>query len=212
MTNPIENRIFIRIAKKSDHKVLADIHMECGKAQIDAFMHKLGKNFLQTYYRILLEEKNSIVLIALDHNGYGVGFHSGTMKAEEHLQNMKRHKFVFGLSLLPVFIKNPKIIKEVLLRNGYLSSKSNSSSFGVNRGPRGEYWAWRPSAKDPENSLRLHKIWYNIIKEFGILSVKSEVDLSNKRVVKSIKLMGGIFLDEVTLPDGRKRAIVEYKL
>jgi len=55
------------------------------KAQIDGFMHKLGKTFLRTYYKVLLEEKNSIILIAIDHNGYGVGFHSGTMKAEEHL-------------------------------------------------------------------------------------------------------------------------------
>lgn len=204
--------MIIRIAKKSDYKILADIHMECGKAQIDGFMHKLGIFFLQTYYKVLLEEKNSIVLIALDHNGYGVGFHSGTMKAEEHFENMRKHKFAFGFSLIPAFIRNPHIIKEVLLRNGYLSSKNSSSSFGVNSGPRGEYWAWRPTMKDPENSLKLHKIWYNIMKEFGIISVKSEVDLSNKRVVKSIRLMGGIFLDEVTLPDGRKRAIIEYKL
>ena len=46
----------LRIAKQSDSKILANIHMECGKAQINGFMHKLGELFLRTYYYVLLKE------------------------------------------------------------------------------------------------------------------------------------------------------------
>jgi len=44
-----------RLAKQSDYKTLAEIHLECGKIQPDGFMHQLGIYFLITYYNILLK-------------------------------------------------------------------------------------------------------------------------------------------------------------
>lgn len=204
--------MIFRIAKQSDYKILADIHMECGKAQIDGFMHKLGKSFLKTYYKILLNEKNAIVLIAEDENEYCVGFHSGTTKAEEHLLNLKRHKFILALSLLTVIIRKPKIISDILKRNRHLSSENKKNSFGVKSGPRAEYWAWRPSYNKTNESISLQQTWCNILFELGYDHFKLEVDISNKNVFNYYKILGCKIIEEINLQDHRKRVIIQYSL
>lgn len=204
--------MIIRIAKLSDYKVLADMHLECGKVQIDGYMHKLGKSFLKTYYKILLNEKNAIVLIAEDENEYCIGFHSGTTKAEEHLSSLKRHKFILALSLLPAIIRKPKIISGILLRNKHVSSENEINSFGVKNGPRAEYWAWRPSYKKPNDSILLQQTWCHILNELGYDHFKLEVDISNKNVYNYYKILGCKIIEEINLKDQRKRVIIKYPL
>ena len=48
-----------RIAKESDAKSLALIHIECSKHQQGGFMHRLGFKFLKKYYEITSNNKNS---------------------------------------------------------------------------------------------------------------------------------------------------------
>ncbi|TAL59636.1 MAG: hypothetical protein EPN88_17055 [Bacteroidetes bacterium] len=201
--------MIFRIAKQSDCKILAKIHLECAKNQVDGFMHRLGLPFLVQYYRIFVEEKHSLIVLA-EENGKVLGFHSGTLLAEEHQNAIAGNKLKLGLAVVLSLLKDYKLFGEVIKR--YKSLKSTDDDFRVKNGPRGEYWAWLPGYKDASNSLKLHKIWHSILKEMGATFVRSEVDLSNTRVVKSIELMGGVFLSDVTLDDGRKRAIVEYKL
>ena len=201
--------MIFRIAKKSDCTILAKIHFECAKNQIDGFMHRLGIPFLIQYYKIFVEEKHSLIILAED-NGRVLGFHSGTLLAEEHQAAVAGNKLKLGVASIISVIMDPKLLEEILER--YKSLKSSEDDFRVKNGPRGEYWAWLPKYKDAVNSLKLHKIWHSILKDLGATFVRSEVDLSNKRVVQSIKLMGGIFINEITLADGRRRAIVEYKL
>ena len=50
-----------RIAKKSDIKMLSKLHFEAGKIQPNGYMYKLGLPFLKTYYKLLVNEKNSLV-------------------------------------------------------------------------------------------------------------------------------------------------------
>jgi hypothetical protein len=204
--------MIIRIAKQADRKSLANIHMECGKAQINGFMHKLGELFLRTYYYVLLKEKNALVLIAEDENGYGIGFHSGTTKAEEHLVNMRNNKIILAISLIPAIIKNPKLIKDIVLRNNYVSSESNLSSYGAKTGPRAEYWAWRPSNNRSTGAIVLRTTWSNIMFDLGCKSFKLEVDLSNTDISKYSKAFSCTVLEEKTLPDGRKRVIMEQNI
>jgi hypothetical protein len=194
--------MIFRIAKKSDCKNIAKIH-------VDGFMHRLGVPFLIQYYRIFVDEKNSLILVAED-KGLMLGFHSGTLLAEEHHAALVDNKLKLGFAVITSIVKDPRLIGEVFKR--YKSLKSSEEDFRVKSGPRGEYWAWLSEYGDAVNSLKLHKSWHNILKEMGATYVRSEVDLNNKRVVRSIELMGGIFLSEVTLKDGRRRAIVEYKL
>lgn len=204
--------MILRIAKKSDYKTLADVHLECGKAQTNGFMHKLGKTFLQTYYKVLLNEKNAVILIAEDEEGNCCGFHSGTMKAEEHLMNMQKNKIKFALALIPGIIRRPKLIPEILLRNSYISSTKDSIPFGIRNGPRAEYWAWRPSMEQPTNAVVLRMRWSNLMYELGCKSFKLEVDLSNTNIEKYARAFSCTIVEELTLPDGRKRIIMQQDL
>jgi hypothetical protein len=101
------------------------------------------------------------------------------------------------------------IIKRQEIETSLNEKKLN---FGIKSGVRGEYWCWSPTNPNAVESINLHRNWHYIIKQLGATSVKSEVDIINDRIYKSIKIMGGIFLEEITLHDGRKRAIVEYDL
>ena len=202
----------LRIAKKSDYKTLAYLHMECAKNQNGSFMDRLGIIFLRTYYKISLAEKNSINLIAEDSNGLPLGFNSGTMDAAEHISNIKRHKITFAISILPAIIKNPKIIYEVLNRNRFVSSNDKTDGMIIRSGARGEYWAWLPSANNQAGSGLLRQAWINIIYELGCRSFKYELDTSNTSVERYSKIFGCKSIKEFTLADGRKRAIVEQSL
>lgn len=200
---------YFRIAKPNDSNAVAKLHYICALKQVDGFMHKLGLEFLKRYYKIFLNESKSLIVVAEKDNKI-VGFHSGTMDAEEHHLTLRKNKISLGISILPIIFTNPGILFDIFKRFKALGSKEND--FRVKSGPRGEYWGWNPNFPDSTNSLKLHKLWHTILKELGATYVRSEVDLTNERIVKSIKLMGGIFLDEIVLDDGRKRAIVEYKL
>ena len=199
-----------RTAKPADFKVLAEIHLECGQAQVGSFMHKLGLGFLKSYYKILLNEKHSIVIIAEDENNNSFGFHSGTTNAEEHFESLRKNKVKLGISIVPSLIKDPRLVKSVILRNSFVNH-SKEESFSIRSGPRAEYWAWRPSNVNPAASAILRRVWSKTIFSLGIKSFKLEIDLANTDVEKYCKAFSCTVLNEVCLPDGRKRAILEQK-
>lgn len=203
--------ILYRIAKSSDSLSIAKLHVRCAERQNGGFFHKLGILFIYRYYKIVISNKYSIILLAENENRL-LGFHSGTLKTEEHLLRLKNSRGVLFLSLIPELLINPKLFFEVYKRYRYVSKKNAAIKFGVTSGPRGEYWGWDPDNPDPIHSLKLHKNWHLIMKSLGVNFIKSEVDLTNKRVLKSIKLMGGEIISEVILPNGRKRAVVQYDL
>jgi hypothetical protein len=42
--------------------------------------------------------------------------------------------------------------------------------------------------------------------------VRGEVDLMNKQVVQTHRMLGARFLETFTMADGKERAIIEYRL
>ena len=64
----------------------------CAKDQKGGFFHNLGFYFTLNYYKILLSNKNSVILIAEDQYQNLLGFHSGTLKMEEQLNDLKKKK------------------------------------------------------------------------------------------------------------------------
>ena len=195
-----------RIAKISDAKEIAEIHMICANHQKDGFMHKLGISFLIQYYKIFINEKNSIIVVA-ENEELICGFHSGTVVEEEHQRIIRTNKIRLGLTVLPKLLINPKMTIDVYRR--YKSLSALKSQYRVSHGPRGEYWAWLPSMKNPAASMMLRKIWANVMRDLGCKSFKFEVDLLNSDVDKYAKAFSCDVLEVNSLPDGRKRAIME---
>lgn len=198
-----------RFAKSYDANSLAQLHLECGKRQPGGFMFKLGLPFLKLYYKLLVNEKTSVVLIATDEEGNLLGFCSGTIAAEEHLNNLKRNPLKIGLSILPAIIKSPKILTNILDRKNYISFKDGSIKFGVVNGPRIEYWAWRKN-ESTNMSIPLLKTWLKIVFDLGVNSVKAEVDTINENLLTVHKFLGAKMIEHLSLKDGRDRVIIEY--
>lgn len=199
----------IRLGKCEDASAIAKIHMKCGKKQPDSFMHQLGFLFLKIYYQISIEEKHSVILVSEREDGVIVGFHSGTLLAEEHYRALKDHKILLGCACIPLIFTSPHLIKGIYKR--YKSSQDSSSKLTVKNGPRGEYWAWL-SGEPIEESLRLHQTWHGIMKNLGARYVYSEINLTHKRVYKAATSLGAEIVDQVLDSNGNKRAIVRYDL
>ena len=205
--------ISYRLAKSSDAKSLTKVHLNCAKHQKGGFFHNLGFYFTFKYYKILLSNKNSVILIAEDQNKNCLGFHSGTLKMEEQLIQLKKNKLILAISLIPRLIKKPKLFYDVIKRYLSISTIDNKKNdFGVKKGARGEYWCWLPSNPDPLEALNLLDKWFNIMKELGVNSVCIEVDTVNERILKFHIKKGAIVINELNLPDGRKRVILKYNL
>jgi hypothetical protein len=183
--------------------------MECAENQPNGFMFRLGPLFLKTYYKLLLNEKHSVILIAEDENENMLGFASGTTDAKAHLDNLKRNRIRIGISMLPAIIKSPLILKNILDHEKFVSSKYGYIQFGVMSGPRSEYWAWRHNDKS-NMSIPLLKTWLKIMYTMGAASVKAEVDINNKNLLTIYKFLGAKVVEHLKLNDGRNRVIIEY--
>lgn len=201
--------MIIRFAKTNDINSLAELHLKCGKKQPGGFMFRLGLPFLKIYYKLLINEKKSIILIADDDEGHLLGFTSGTMAAEDHLENLKKNRFRIGISILPAIIKSPKILTNILDRNKFVLLKDGSIQFGVVSGARIEYWAWRNTDKT-NMSIPLFKTWIKVVFDLGVNSIKAEVDIDSKNLLTIHKFLGAKVIDSLHLKDGRKRVIIEY--
>jgi len=201
-----------RIAKVSDAKSLAQVHLICAKHQKGGFFHKLGISFLIYYYKVILSNKNSVVLLAEDQNQNCLGFHSGTLKMEEHLRQLKKNRWTLGLTLIPQLLINPKLIYDIIKRYFSISNSNSENEFGVKSGARGEYWCWLPNNSNSIDAINVFNKWFNIVKELGVKNVFIEVDTVNIRIFKFHKKNGAEIIREIDLLDGRKRLIMVYNL
>ena len=91
----------IRIAKPSDSKSIAKIHFASHDKLAKGFFSQVSLSFLVQYYKILLDEPNSVVVCAEDTDGTICGFASGTLNAEKQFSNLGRYKMRMVLSLMP---------------------------------------------------------------------------------------------------------------
>jgi hypothetical protein len=199
-----------RNAKLVDANQIAYIHIESSKNQPGGFMHQLGYRFILNYYKILIQEKHSIIIIAEDENGLIYGFCSGTLDAKEHLISLNKNRFLLFISSLPSIFRSPKLFIEILNRKKHIDHKSDTIEFNNKSGVRNEYWGWRNNC-DKSKSPELFKTWMAIVYSYGYDSFRGEVDSVNKNIVLFHKFLGAKILKEVELPDGRKRFFVEYR-
>jgi len=201
----------IRLAKPSDSSAIAELHYLSRDKLSKGFFSKVSKFFLVQYYKILLDDPNSVVVCAEEFDGVIYGFASGTLDAEKQFSNMGKHKMRFFLALLPSILMNPKILLDAISR--YLSTHGKGSEKYVSvSGARTEFWVW-----DPRNNK---SIWAGVLNNshlhllfiLGVKGVHFEVDENNQAVVKFSELNGASMVDRIVLSDGRVRLIMHYDL
>ena len=197
-----------RLADLSDVKKLASIHLKITRKQAAGSMYKFGLCYFRVYYKILLKEKNRIILVAEDENGLIYGFTSGTLTAEEHLAAMKKNQLILAVALIPAVIRYPEIIKELIGRKKYIYISNNTVQYSITSGPRVDYWGWLYTNK--HLSIPLFKAWLKIAFERGASSVKGDIYAEDDNLINIQKYNGARIVDEVVCHDGRKRIIIEF--
>jgi len=200
----------IRLAKVKDAAALARVHHACSPELPESFMARLGPQFLRQYYRVLLQEKNSVVICAENSNQDVVGFISGSLDATEHMPELKRHRVSLVLGALPALLRHPSLLKGMLDRQNSKSADVADDSFVVLTGARWEFWACLPEARAGGKALELFRSWLTMMRGFGIGTIRFEVDDDNPKIVRLHRTLGARVLRKYTTPDGRSRLLMAY--
>jgi hypothetical protein len=195
-----------RLAKTSDASKIADIHYSIRASYSVGIFSKLGKRFLRRYYKILLNDPNSVVVCA-EENGVIHGFCSASLDVEAQMINLRNHKWILALASFWSVIRNPLLFKDLVDR--YLQGNIKIIS---SKGARSEYWAWSPSNLDSFSSVEMYNAKLNILKALGVKELYGEVDLINKRILRFQLANGSEIIEKLILPDGRERALLRTPL
>lgn len=199
-----------RLAKTSDASKIADIHYSIRSLYPVGIFSKLDKTFLQQYYKILLNDPNSVIICAED-NGIIHGFCSASLDVEAQMVNLRKHKWILALASFWTIIRNPLLLKDLFDR--YLQSENiNKIKIISSKGARSEYWAWSPSSIDSVSSVEMYNTKLNILKALGVKELYGEVDLINKRILRFQLANGSEIIEVISLPDGRERALLRTPL
>lgn len=205
------SEIRYRLAKPSDAKEIADVHWHVRDRYTQGIFLSLGKGFLESYYKIILDDPWEVVVCAVNEDGKILGFSSTTMDAREQAGRLKKRKIRLALSALRNMLLKPSLFKEVWMRYRSLDNKS-SQSFIHTEGARGEYWCWLKS-EDSLKSIELSEVQNKVLYELGLREKYFEVDKFNKSVYKfHLKVNKAEPIEEITLPDGRVRVLMKKTL
>lgn len=205
------SNIKFRLAKPSDAKHIAYVHLHIRDKYDKGFFAQVNYSFLIQYYKVMLNDPNEVVVCAEDESGKIVGFSSGSLNAEKQFKAMRDHKLSFVWPLITSAFSNPKIIKSALDR--FKSTKGESENkYVISKGARAEYWGWLTGRNDTDQSVVMQEIWLYFMKLLGAQQIFFEVDKVNKRIYKYHKINGAEELGSFMMPDGRERVEFVYKM
>jgi hypothetical protein len=209
--NAGDQNIFLRLAKPSDRKQLAELHYLSRSPSTPGFFSKVSRSFLRYYYKVVLDDPYSVVMCAATPDGKIKGFATGTLDAEKHFSRLSRHRVIFGLLVLPSMIKSPAVLWQAVAR--YRATKGKGETrFVVTRGARTENWVWFPRDGSSIWAGVLNNSHLKVLRILGAEIVHFEVDVENTAVVRFSVGNGAKLVDCIELDDGRRRNIYKYDL
>jgi hypothetical protein len=206
----IQAAMRIRLAKPKDAAALARVHHACSSELPQSFMDRLGPQFLRQYYRVLLQEKNSVVICAENSNQEVVGFISGSLDATEHMPELKRHRISLFLGALPALLRHPSLLLGMLDRQDSKSADVADDSFVVLKGARWEFWAYLPEARAGGKALDLFTSWLTMMRGFGTGIIHFEVDEDTPKIARLHRMLGARVLRKYITPEGKSRFLMAY--
>lgn len=201
-----------RLAKPSDAKEIANVHWHVRDRYTQGIFLSLGKGFLKSYYKVVLNDPWEVVVCAVNESGKIVGFASTSLDAKKRYTNIKQHKITLGIAAIRAILCHPSLFKDLWQRYRSLSGKTNRGQFVHTEGVRGGYWCWLKS-DDSLKSFEMSQVKNNILRELGVNELFFEVDKFNKAVYKfHLKVNKAEPIEDITLPDGRVRVLMRKKL
>lgn len=199
-----------RFAKPQDARRIAEIQSKIKEVNSLGIFCHMGLRFLTEYYKLIIEDPDSVFICAVDDNNKIVGYNFMVLDAEKQNENIKKHKYKLALAALSSVIAKPRLLPELIKR--YRSVENNDSKYLHNSGAHGGYWGWDPAYPDSEASFKLHELTLFFMKHLGVKTLFFEVDNDNKKILKFHKINGAKIEKEIILNDGRTRSFMFYDL
>lgn len=199
-----------RLAKHADCKQLSHIALACAEGQNEGFTFKLGRRFLEQYYRVLLREKHSVVMCAVDNADRVVGFAAGSLDAAETMRALRRHRLQLSLAAAWGVVRQPRLISGLLSRYRAVKAGTDDEGYVVSSGPRLIYWGILPEARVGPGGLILLHHCLNLMRSLGAQRIRAEIDSENRRAQQANSLLGAKTIRQFVTPDGRSRIIIEF--
>lgn len=200
-----------RRATLADRDQVAQLHYRCSQLQPGAFMYKLGARFFRCYYRLLLPDPNTIVIVAEAGAGRIFGFVAGCSNARVEMARLRRHRWRLLGSCLASLLRTPSLIRDLSTRMSGLDSPQADSWCGHNQ-PRISFWCWDPESTASRQSTILLQRFLQYLKGTGARVVRFEVDRINRKVEITHRLMGAKTVQTIQMPNGRERLVMEHTL
>ena len=207
-----ERPIPIRPADPRDAESLARLHFTCSHAQPGGFMHRLGPRFFLAYYRILLREPTTVILVADAGRDGVLGFVSATLDSKRQLEAIRRRRLGLLVAAIPALIRTPGLLWDVYLRNRSLSPGAMGEGFGISSGARIAYWGWLPTHPSHGQATLLIREVLRTLASLGASTVRLETDRVNRKVEVMHRLLGARVVESLVTRDGRERIVFEYAL
>lgn len=194
----------IRKAEPDDFKMLANIH---SLAFSGFFLTSLGINFLQTYYKAVLNSQQSIAVCVLDDSGVIQGFATGTIRANGyHRKLFKNNLLSFISATFIAALTKPSVIIR-LVKNLDKNHKVNDNK---------DYAellsiAVMPQMKGTGVPQKLLNYFESEVLKRGGQKIALTTDYhNNDRVVAFYNKCGyEVFYDFVTYPDRRMYKMIK---
>ncbi len=208
-----------RLAKQSDCRQLAEVYIACSgedEAEAEGFALKLGRRFLQQYFRVLLMEAGSVVVCAVDDNDPNrvLGFTSGSLDAGESMKSFRKHRVRLLLAASAALVCRPQMIFG-LLRRYKATSADNAAADGgeqyvIGSGARLTYWGMLPSSRSGPAGLALLQKWLKVMQLLGARDIRAELNRGNTRAQRVHQMFGAETVKEFVTPEGKERVILKY--
>lgn len=200
-----------RLAKPCDIKEIVNIHYAVRESYPIGLFAQLNKSFLHQYYKIILNDKNQLIVCAEDENGIIRGFCSASLDMKRQFENIRKHKLGLGLTTIRSIFHAPSLFHSLIDRYKSIS-QDGGEKFIATTGARGEFWVWSQTNPDSISALELHEVQLKILRDLGVKQLNFEVDTVNIKVLNFHKSNGAELVKTIILPDGRERLIMRYNL
>jgi hypothetical protein len=199
----------LRVAKPCDALAIARLYLDASARLGNAYVAQLGLGFLRLNYKMLMSERNGIVLCLENGEGEIVGFVSGSLHIEEHFENLSRKRWQLAMACCSAFLRHPSLLRGAIQRFRTMRGSGSRGRFIVLSGPRLEFWACKKSVSGVD-SICLVKAWLSLAKFAGCQMVNCEVDEENQRVLQVHQALGAGIIERFVTGDGRARCVLTY--
>lgn len=202
----------LRLAQKRDITELVRLHLSAVKKFPVHIQVSLGKSYLIEYYKVLFDEKDSVVVCAENDLGNVVGFFSTSLDYHgSHIQSLLKNRIRFFFSSLPHLIKNPLLAKKIYEHQRKIAEGEKIINEKVPE-VHSLFWCWDENDKTPSGAIVLLCSSLSILKALGSKEVFCDVYETNKKVLRIHQIMGAVIVDKIAAVNNDFRYLIKYDL